>query len=88
MAKKKRFKTHDELKEIYDKGKYNIFYKYGNSMYTVANIGSTIYCRNVEEGMGMGATYNFPIEHFYGEEKPVPVEIEKEKENGRNVILD
>jgi hypothetical protein len=88
MAKKKRFKSHEELKEVYDKGKYNIFYKHGDTMYTVANIGSTIYCRNAEKGMGMGAIYNFPIEHFYGEEKPVPVDIEDGEENATNDGLD
>lgn len=73
----KKYSNHEEIREVYLKGKFDIFYedKAKKIKYEVAHIGSTIYCRNIEKCMGMGAITNFPIDGFYGIEKPEPLVV-------------
>jgi hypothetical protein len=68
-----KFNSYSEIKEAYDSGKYNIFYENGDTKYEIRHLGSTIYCHNTENNMGMGAINNFGIDCFYGIEKPEPV---------------
>lgn len=78
-----KFKSHSEIKEAYDTGKYNIFYENGRAKYEVSHLGSTIYCNNTDRNMGMGAITNFDIGCFYGIEIPEPEPvIEEVTENG------
>jgi len=77
-----KFEDYNNLKEIYDKGKFDIFYEKGNIKYEVRHLGSTMYCHNIDKQMGMGAIHNFDIQYFYGIEKPEPIKEEKEIANG------
>lgn len=65
-----KFENFDDLRDKYITGKFDIYYESNTVKYTVAHLGSTIYCRNEEKRMGMGSVTNFPIGNFYGIEKP------------------
>lgn len=76
----RKFTEYSEIKEVYDTGKYDIFYENGYTKYQVKHLGSTIYCHNNEKNMGMGAIHNFSIDKFYALEKPEP-EVQQSEEN-------
>lgn len=79
----KTFKTHDEIKSLYDAGKFDIFYQSDTVKYQVAHLGSTIYCKDTNSGNGMGMIQNFPVENFYAVEKPIP---EAPEENAEPIV--
>lgn len=66
----RKFTEHSEIKEVYESGKYDIFYESNRTKYEIRHLGSTFYCHNVEKNCGMGAVWNFPIENFYAVERP------------------
>lgn len=79
----RKFTDYSEIKEVYDSGKYDIFYDNGTVKYSVRHLGSTIYCHNDDKNMGMGAIHNFSINKFYAIEKPEP-EVQTIDENTNN----
>lgn len=71
-----KFKDFDELKDVYNKRKHDIFYENGTIKYKVSHLGSTIFCLDERRSIGMGSIQNFSIDKFYAVEKPVVVELE------------
>ena len=67
-----KFTDYNDIKELYDTNKFDIFYETESVKYEVRHIGSTIYCHNIEKNTGMGAINNFNIDNFYAIEKPEP----------------